>query len=255
MAPRFDVRNKTALVTGGATRIGRAIATALAKEGANVIVHYNTSAALAQETLAALEGHGVRANAFQADLLEPAQCEHLVEECLAWAGSVQIVVNSASSFGKSSLAELEAADVAANMQLHALAPLLITRGLMGKPADGEPGRVVNMIDAYVHTYQRTHVAYNLSKRSLLDLTGMMALEFAPDVTVNAVAPGLIIPPEGEGADRHADLARKAPLADRGRVADVVDAVLYLVKADFVTGQTIYVDGGAHLSAGGRMGEG
>lgn len=249
MAERFDLTGKTALVTGAAKRIGRAIALALADQGANVIVHYNTSEREARATCAEIERKSVKAWAVQGDLSVPQAPEGLARECLDAAGAVQVVVNNASSFGLSEISDLTADELAQNMQIHALAPLTITRVLMGKLPHGEPGRVVNLVDAYVHSYQRTHMAYNLSKRALVSLTRMMALEFAPHVTVNAVAPGLILPPAEKTAEAPEALLANVPLERRGEIEDVVRAVLYLLRADFVTGQMVFVDGGANVRLG------
>lgn len=249
MARPFELSGKTALVTGGAKRIGRELALALADEGANVIIHYNTAAAEAGAVCAEIEGRGVRSWDLQADLSAPDGGDGLARACIDAAGSVQIVINNASCFSRSCLAELTSQQLAEALNLHALSALVITRVLMGTLTEDEAGRVVNLTDAHVRSYMRSHVAYNLGKRALASLTEMMALEFAPNVTVNAIAPGVFLPTPGEPAEVAEALAAKAPLGRGGDMHEIVDAMLYLLGADFVTGQTIYVDGGARLILG------
>ena len=245
MAGAFDLKAKTALVTGGAKRIGRSTCAALAQAGASVLVHYHTSREEAAETCREVEGLGVRAWAVQADLGDPAACEGLVTACLEAAGQVDILINSASSFAESRPADLDLPELALALQLHALAPLQLARGLLGIPPT-RPGRVVNLLDAYLHRSQRRHLAYNLSKRALLTLTETLAVELAPLVTVNAVAPGMILTAPGQSEGDFERMSQLNPLQRRGEVQDVVEAVLYLLRADYVTGQVLYVDGGARL---------
>ena len=245
MADGFPLPGRTALVTGGAKRVGRAICLALAREGVNVVVHYNSSDAEAEQTCRELTAFGVQAWPLRGDLSDPDACERLVAACRATAGAVDIVVNSASEFVASCLAALDLEELARAMQVHALAPLQLIRGLLGLPPT-MPGRVVNMLDAHLQPPQRMHVAYNLSKRALQALTEMLAIEMAPLVTVNAVAPGIILQAPGQSQATFERMARANPLGRPGEVHEVVEAVMYLLQADFVTGQVLYVDGGARL---------
>ena len=239
----MDLTAKTALVTGGAKRIGRAVATALAAAGADVIVHYNTSADEADDLAGTLRRTGRKAWTLQADLAEPEQADALMGRAVELAGAVDVLVNNASIFPKSRLADFSPAHLAENLNLHAVAPLLLGRRLA---AQGRAGAIVNMLDCRIAAYDRTHAAYHLSKRALLSLTRMMALDFAPAVRVNAVAPGLILPPPGEDPAFLQRLVDHNPMKRHGSAEGVADAVVYLIGADFVTGQVIFVDGGYHL---------
>jgi NAD(P)-dependent dehydrogenase (short-subunit alcohol dehydrogenase family) len=127
--------------------------------------------------------------------------------------------------------------------VNAWAPFVLSRDFSRHV---DRGKIINLLDTRITGYDRSHVAYVLSKRMLAVLTSMCALEFAPDFTVNAVAPGLILPPPGKDENYLAGLVKTVPLKKHGGPGDIVDAVLYLLKSDFVTGQTIYVDGGRHL---------
>ncbi|NSW57390.1 MAG: SDR family oxidoreductase [Armatimonadetes bacterium] len=239
----------TALVTGGAKRIGRAIALKLADHGANVIVHYNVSEQEAGHTCQEILRRGSQAWPLQADLSQPDVCRDLATRAAGIAQPVQILVNNASVFTPGRLADLSPEEFDRNMHVHALAPLVLTRWLAENLPDDAEGRVVNLLDAYIGTYQFQHAAYNLSKRVLLDLTRMMAVEFAPRLTVNAVAPGVTLPgQDGTGTGERA-LVEGSPLRAGAKPGDISDAVLYLINARLVTGQVLYVDGGGHLVGG------
>ena len=239
---------QVALVTGAAQRLGRAIAEALGAEGVRVAVHYGSSASEAEEVVNALRGRGTNAWAVQADLAEAEAAEELVQRAADLAGApVDILVNSASIFAPSRLLQFPAEELAANLQINALAPLQLSRALA---AQGRPGQIVNLLDCRIVEYDAEHAAYHLSKRMLFSLTRMLALELAPCIRVNAVAPGLILPPPGQDEAYLQGLAHTVPLNRHGGPADIVRSVLFLLHSEFVTGQVIYVDGGRHML--GRM---
>ncbi|MFH2006709.1 MAG: SDR family oxidoreductase [bacterium] len=239
-----SLSGRTALVTGGARRVGRAIALGLADAGADVVVHFQTSAEEAEETARAARGRGVRAWTVGADLSVAAEAEQLVEQAVERAGGVDFLINNASIFRPGTVAELSPATLAENVQINAYAPFQLARSLARQ---GRGGRVVNLLDTRVAApVDPAYVGYGLSKALLHELTGLLALELAPDVTVNAVAPGAILPPAGAEPDRFERLGDRLPLGRTGDPADVVRAVLFFVQSGFVTGQVIYVDGGQHL---------
>jgi len=240
---RPPLAGKTALVTGAAKRLGHAVALALAEEGANVIVHFSASAAEAQATAKAIRRLRRKAWTVRADLADPAQAEELLPKAAQAAGPVDYLVNSASIFAPSRLASLTPAALQANVQVNAFSPLLLARALAAQQREAA---VVNLLDARISAYDREHAAYHLSKRMLYSLTKMMALEFAPRVRVNAVAPGLILPPAGKDEAYLRKLVHTNPLRRIGSAQGVAAAVLFLLRHDFVTGQVIYVDGGRHL---------
>jgi NAD(P)-dependent dehydrogenase (short-subunit alcohol dehydrogenase family) len=241
--PRPNLAGKVALVTGASDRIGRAIALALAAQGAAVAVHYHRDAPAAAITADQVRAAGSRAALLQADLARPGQGTELVARAVAALGPLDILINNASIFRESTLADFDAAALAEAMQIHALALVETSRAFA---AQGRPGDIVNLLDARIVDYDRRHVAYHLSKRAARDLTCMCALDYAPAIRVNAVAPGLILPPEGQDESWLQKLAHTAPLQRYGSPRDITDAVLFLLAAPFVTGQTIFVDGGRHL---------
>jgi NAD(P)-dependent dehydrogenase (short-subunit alcohol dehydrogenase family) len=240
-----SLRGRTALVTGAARRLGRAIAEGLARAGADVLVHYGHSAEEAEQTAAGLRGQGVRAWVLRADLADPAQVAELWNQARARASSIDILVNSASSFPEDSLANFTPAGLEASLRVNALAPVLLARLFAAVRQDaGAADRViVNLLDSRALGRMRVHFSYQAGKRLLGDFTRLLALELAPAVRVNAVAPGMILPPEGLDPARQARLAATNLLGRWGKPKDVARAVLFLAASDFITGQVLYVDGG------------
>jgi pteridine reductase len=257
------LRGRTALVTGAARRLGRAIAEALAREGADVLVHYGRSAEEAERAASGLRALGVRSWTVRADLGDPAQVAALWEQARANAGSIDILVNSASSFQVDTLADFRPEALEASLRLNALAPVLLARLFAagsgegagaggGRPQEPGPQRgrdarpdrvIVNLLDSRALGRMRAHFSYQAGKRLLGDFTRLLALELAPAVRVNAVAPGMILPPEGLDPQRKTRLAATNLLGRWGEPEDVARAVLFLASSDFVTGQVLYVDGG------------
>jgi len=243
MTELLELKGRTALVTGAAKRMGRAVALALADAGVNVAIHYRSSRAEAEATVKHALESGVQAWLFQADLATPNAAEKLFEDVIRETGSVDFLINNASIFPEQGLRDFAAEDLHANVNVNALAPFLLGRRFAEQ---GREGAIVNFLDTMVTDYDRKHVPYHLSKRMLYSLTRLMAVEFAPKVRVNAVAPGLILPPEGKDIAYLESLAHTNPLRRYGGVADINEAVLFLLRSRFVTGQAIFVDGGRHL---------
>ncbi len=239
-------------MTGGAKRIGRAVSLALAGAGVSVVVHFNGSAEEAERTVEEIRSTGVRSAGLKADLSDPAAAEKLVERAMELSGSLDVLVNSASIYEESSLDSMDRDEVRRNVEVNALAPLELSRAFSAHvrarraESRGPAGAIVNFLDARIVDYDPRHVAYALAKRMLFSLTRMAAAEYAPDVRVNAVAPGLVLPPAGKDESYLESLKTTNPLGAIGTLDQVADAVLFLVGNDFVTGQVVYVDGGRHL---------
>ena len=234
----------TALVTGAALRLGAAISRRLAAGGADLVLHCRSSREAAEGVADEIRAKGRRAWVVAADLDDPAQAEALLPRAVEAAGGpVTVLVNNASIFLRDRVTGFTLADLERNLRVNAWAPLVLSRALA---AQGVPGAVVNLLDCRIHDYDEEHAAYHLSKRMLFSLTRMTALEFAPRVRVNAVAPGLILPPPGEDETFLVRMAHTNPLHAHGSPEGVAAAVDYLVRAPFVTGQVIHVDGGRHM---------
>lgn len=225
---------KRALVTGGAVRIGRAIAEALRAEGAEVIVHFQNSAAAAQD---------FHPHIIQADFNDPAQCETLMDRAAAQFGSIDILINNAAVFHKTRLADSTHDIVMAELQANLLAPLALIRGFARQT---RAGKVINLLDRRITSHDTSCVPYMLSKKGLEELTKLAALDLAPNITVNAVAPGAILPPPQQGDQPTWEYAGTIPLKKRPSLTEITDAVLYLLLSDSLTGQILFVDGGQNL---------
>jgi len=237
------LQGKTALVTGGARRIGRAISLALADEGANIVVHHRSAREEALELEGLLAAKGVRAWLIRADFARREEYEGLVTRARDLAGGLDILVNSASIFPTDTLDTVDLAGLMQNIEVNAWVPFVLGREFAR--AVGR-GKIINLIDSRVRGYDWNHVGYILSKHVLRALTRMMAVQYAPDITVNGVGPGLVLPPPGAAHEYIDGMARTVPLKRHGQAEDVAEAVAYLAKAEFVTGTVIYVDGGRHL---------
>lgn len=239
-----NLHGKIALVTGASRRIGRAIAIALAEEGVHIVAHDHR--AFESETIKVCDevvGCGAKSWRIIADLEKPEEYATLVARALQTAGALDILINNASIFVPSTLMDVQFGDLTRHMQVNAWTPFVLSREfarLAGR------GKVINLLDTRVQGYDWTHVAYILSKHMLSVLTKMCALEFAPAITVNGVAPGLILPPAGKDESYLDQLAHSTPLKRHGSPEDITKAVIYLLTSDFVTGQIIFVDGGRHL---------
>jgi hypothetical protein len=237
------LKGKTALITGAARRIGRATALGLAERGARIIVHFRESKEEAEVLASEIRGLRTQAWIIQADLAEPDQATGLFERAMRLAGPIDLLINNASIFPRHTLADITAADLALNVQVNAWAPFVLGRALADLKREG---CIVNFVDTRISHYDRLHAAYHLSKRMLFTLTRMMAMEFAPRVRVNAVAPGLVLPPPGEDDTYLQKMVPGIPLQRAGSLQTVTDAVLFLLTNDFITGQVIFVDGGFHM---------
>lgn len=226
---------KVALVTGAGIRVGAAIARDLARHGWRVAGHYRTHR---PSRLAA---------ALQADLALPDGPAALAAAFRARFSRLDLLVNSAAAFDAIPLAETDAAAFDSQMELNARAPLLLTRAL-APLLRRSGGSVVNVVDVGGGLVAwRGYAAYAASKAALARLTECLALELAPGVRVNGVAPGTVLWPESYPAARRRELARRIPLGRAGVPDDVAEAIRYLAGARFVTGAILPVDGGRHLS--------
>jgi len=245
--PEF-LTGKRALVTGGAKRIGRAVALALARYGADVVTHYNRSEKEAHETANDIQAMGRKAWCVQTDLSKENAVMRLIPEAVSVAGQLDILVNSAADFPESTLQTVTFSGIADEMRLNAYTPLALARAFAEQE---QPGHIINFLDTRIVDYDKEHVAYHLSKRAMFALTRQMAAEFAPDIQVNAVAPGVVAFPEtGYESDEEMQEAyvRRVPLKRPGTPEDAARAVRWLaLEATYVTGEVIRLDGGRWLA--------
>lgn len=226
----MNLNGKRALVTGGAVRIGAAIVQALQDEGAEVVVHYLAS----EEEAQALSPFVARA-----DLSNPDDLAALIEG----SGPLDILVNNAALFTRDHLAAAVPERVRREFEVNLFAPLELTRLFA---AQTQSGAVINLLDRRVRANDPSCLPYSIAKKGLEELTKLSALELAPGIRVNAVAPGPILPPPGDDGKDFVERAGNVPLEYYPSPGDIAEAVVYLLKADYCAGQVIYVDSGQHL---------
>lgn len=243
----MELQGKVAVVTGGAVRIGRAISLALADAGAAVVVHHSHSAPQARQTVEEIASRGGRATAVSADFTDPVPAARtVVQAAVDQFGRIDVLVNSASIFGAGTLASTSEADWDRHFAINLKAPCFLCREFAARHLPGNAACIVNIADWRGLRPKPGYLAYTLTKSALVALTEILAQELAPEIRVNAVAPGAILPPAGAGRDYMQRVAEQVPLQRTGNVDDVTSAVLYLLRADFVTGEVLSVTGGEHL---------
>jgi pteridine reductase len=241
-----ELAGKVALVTGGAVRIGRALALALASRGARVALHYGSSAEAAAETVAAIRERGGDADTFAADLRDLARTEDLVDRVAGRFGPVDILVNSAAAFVPAGLADTTEALWDEHFAVNLKAPFFLSRAFARHVGKERYGQIVNIADWRAVRPDPRCLAYSLTKAGIVAMTQGLALALAPNIRVNAIAPGAILPPPGRDGTYLEELGERLPLRRHGSPDEVAAALLYLVTAEFVTGQVLFVDGGEHL---------
>jgi len=246
------------LITGGGRRLGRGITESLAESGCRVIVHYGSSRDDAEETVEDLRKRGREAIPLGADLRIPDEIEALFAGVRSRFGRLDILVNSAASFRKQALQDIETEDWDGVLEVNLRAPMVCLQQavplmLESPRAASSPAAVVNIADLSGVYAWPGYSHHGVSKAGLLHLTRIAARELAPGIRVNAVIPGPILPPPGGStADPNwRNLIARVPLERSGRPSEVGDAVVFLAKLDFVTGETIAIDGGEHLLGAGH----
>ena len=241
----MDLQNKVALVTGAGARIGRVLALALAERSVRVIVHYYTSSAGADAVVAQIKEKGGDALAVQADLRDIANLPHLIERGVETFGQVDILINSAAIFQHGTIYDTNEANWDAHLNINLKAPFFLCQAYAQHLSEDQSGHIINIADWRAMRPGTAHTAYFIAKAGLVAMTRSLALALAPNVQVNAIAPGGILPPPG-GDGYSARLAQRIPAKRVGSPEEIAKAVLYLLDSDFVTGEVLYVTGGEHL---------
>ncbi len=241
----MELEAKVALVTGAGMRLGRAISLALAEHGADVLVHYHHSADEAQEVVAQIRAMGRRAAALPADLREAGRAGELVQRGAELFGGVDILINSAAIFRRGTLSETTEALWDDHLAINLKAPFFLCQAFAEQIGDRR-GHIINMADWRAVRPGPAYIAYYMSKTALVALTMSLAQALGPQVQVNAIAPGAILPPPGDDGSYFQKLAQRVPLRRTGSPEEIVKAVLYLLSSDYVTGELLFVTGGEHL---------
>ena len=242
----MEIVGRVALVTGGARRLGRAFVEALAAKGMRVAIHHGSSKTEADALLASLRARHIDAECFGADLRDAAAASGLADRVVARFGQLDVLINSAAVMERVSVADttVELWDAVINLNLRA--PFFVAQHAAPHLAKAR-GTIVNIADLGGLEPWPNYAAHSISKAGVIMLTKVLAMALAPDVTVNAIAPGTVLVPDDYDAEKRAFLSETTPLRRLGTPQDAVDAMLYLVeRGDFVTGETLVIDGGRLL---------
>ena len=248
-SPAVPVGRPVALVTGAARRLGREIALELARHGHDIALHCREDDDDARATQAALLALGARAEIVQAELADEAACRAVLPQAVARLGAVDVLVNNASAFAWDDVAGFGHAAMDWHWKVNTAAPVLLAQALHAHLASrGEArGVVVNLLDQKLWNPNPDHFSYTLSKAALDAASTMLAIALAPRLRVCAVAPGVTLPSGPMDDDDFQRAHRMTPLGRGSTPADIARAVRFLVESPAITGTTLVVDGGQHLS--------
>lgn len=233
-----------ALVTGAAHRVGRALAVGLAANGYDIGLHFHASGAKVDDARAAIGKAGGKTTVFQADLRDGEAPGRLVRDVVGSMSRLDVVVNSASVMLRMPISSITAESWDSVLDLNLRAPFLIAQEAARYLPDG--GSIINIADLAAFEIWPPYVPHGVSKAGLVYLTQALARLMAPRIRVNAIAPGTVLLPENFDPAFAAHLTETTPLKRDGSPEDVVQAMLYLLRATYVTGETIIVDGGRHV---------
>lgn len=239
----MDLKNKIALITGGAHRVGGQITRALAEAGANVIIHYNSSEDAANETAEYVRALDHNAWTFNADLSDLAALTELFERVASQAGGLDILVNSAAIMERISFEDVDVQDWERTISINLRAPFFCIQKAAPMMRSRGAGVIINISDIAGRQPWPRFPVHSISKIGVEMLTALAALTFGPEIRVNAIAPGPVLKPPHMPDSRWQALAEDLPLQRTGSAEDVARAALFLIRSDYITGETIAVDGG------------
>lgn len=243
----MELKGKTALVTGGGVRLGRAFGLTLAREGVNLIVHYNSSEEPAEETAQRARDLGVDAITVEANFNNLDAVEKLFPKANQHFKVVDILINNAAVYLRGTGLETDRETWEKQFRINLQTPFLLTQAFARQLPSNRPGRILNIADAQIVQHKPDHFAYRLTKYALAEMTRMFASELAPQITVNALGLGIMLPLAGkEDADLESYAEKYVPLNRAGSPEIAADNALHLIKSDFTTGAFLRVDGGQYL---------
>lgn len=241
----MEITGRVALVTGGAHRVGRALSTALAEAGMRVAINYNSASAEADALVSELRARGHECRAYQSDLTHPESPASLIADVTRDLGGLDVLVNSAAVMRRTPVDEVSVAEWDDIFALNLRAPFFLSQA--ARPwLRNVNGCIVNLADLAAFETWPEYIPHGISKAGIVQMTRAMARAFAPEIRVNAIAPGAVLLPDDWSDATRAHFATTTPLRRIGSPNDVVEALLYLVRADYVSGDTLLVDGGRHV---------
>ena len=245
MPNETDLRGRVALVTGAGKRLGRAVALRLASEGADLAIHYGKSESEAREVVREIEKLGRRSIALQADLTRVEEIQSLIAGVANEFQRLDILINSAANFLETKFGRTSEATWDASLDTNLKAPFFCAQAAAPFLTQSGHGVIINFADIGGLIGWREFLPHSISKTGVMLMTRILAKELAPAVRVNAIAPGTITMP-GDPPEWQSNFIRRAPLARSGTPQDITDAVMFLIRAEFITGQVLVLDGGRTL---------
>lgn len=233
---------KSALITGASDRIGKRYALSLAEKGYDIFLHFNTSEYKAKETAEIIGDKGVSCTLVQADFHKEEEVEDLVEQCIE-NGPINLLINNASRYVKSDI-DTEGTELFYElMKSNFVAPYILTKHYA---RFHDKGQIINILDTKISQSNNEYMDYTLTKKLLREFTMMTAVQLAPDIRVNGIAPGIILPPPGKSEAYTEYLAQKIPMKHGGNPQELIKALDFFINSEFTTGEIIFVDGGENL---------
>ncbi len=241
------LKGQTALVTGGGKRVGKEIALALASAGANLLIHYNTSSRASDEVAAEILSLGRKVDTIRGDLADPEQIDRIVSTMTHHAIKIDILVNSAAVYYPTPLGEITAEIWDKIQAINVRAPFLLSQALGREMKQRGSGLIVNISDCNLKRPYREFTPYFAAKAGLAIMTETLALELAPEVRVNSISPGTVLPPDESDPEFREQALNRSPLKIDGKPQDVATMVVYLAThGQFITGSDFRIDGGATI---------
>ena len=237
--------NNTALITGASKRVGKALAEHLAAKGWNIVIHFNSSEKQAKELKNELRQKYPKQKfaRVKANLANENEVERVIPIVVSEFGPFNLLVNNASEFNPGYLAKTDTSLFNNQIDVNLKAPFLLIRDFA---SHCKTGNIINFVDTRITTNKSNFAAYSLSKKGLWELTKMAALEFAPEIRVNAIAPGVTLPPEDKDENYLWNLAKNIPMKKPGGLEPILKSLDFILENDHFTGQLLFADGGENL---------
>ena len=234
---------KTVLITGAAKRMGREVALYLAKQGYNIVFTYNNSLKEANQLQKKVVSLGGKCECFQCDFVKEESCSNLLRDIKKRVGKVELLVNNASQFNRSTLKDISFKELQETFSINLFSVMILTRDFQRV---FKKGHIINILDSKISKNDKNYLAYTLSKKSLADFTKVAALDLAPTIRVNGIAPGYILKPKTKDIGNTSKIISNIPLKRKGNIESILASIDFLELNEYVTGEILYVDGGSKL---------
>ncbi len=242
----MNIEGKVALITGSAKRVGRVIAVELARRRARIAVHYRSGESEARETLEEIRQAGGDGAVFRAELTDAAAVASMFRGIQEALGGLDILVNSASVFEPSTAEKVTPEEWDREMDTNAKAPFFLAQHAAALMRKRGQGKIINIVDVAGEVIWPGYLAYSVSKAALIAVNRGLAKAFAPEIQVNAIAPGPVLFPDHYAEEQRRSAVERTLLKRAGNPKDIVNAAVFLIENDYITGEVIHADGGRHI---------